>query len=156
MISRFFFEDHREIDALFARLRRDLSESQGAPGSDAGPLAESFHVLDQRLERHIRWEEELLFPAVERKAPELAQGPGRVMRLEHTQIRSYMRKIRESFAAPTFAADVLQNVRDLLQAVENILNEHNEKEETIYYPLCDRLLSSDEAAQVLDQIRKVT
>jgi hemerythrin-like domain-containing protein len=78
------------------------------------------------------------------------------MRLEHTKIRSYMRESRERFAAPTFAADVLQNVRDLLQAVENILNEHNEKEETIYYPLCDRLLSSDEAAQVLDQIRKVT
>ncbi len=154
MICSFFFEDHRRIDAMFSRLRRDLSESRGSPEPDAGRLAESFHVLDERLERHIRWEEEVLFPAVEGKAPGLARGPGRVMRLEHTEIRSYMRKLRECFAAPVHDDGVRQCVRDTFMAVESLLCEHNEAEETMYYPLCDHLFSSEEAALVLDRIHE--
>lgn len=154
MICRFLFEDHRKIDALFARLRRDLSELHGSPEANADTLAESFRVVDERLERHIRWEEQLLFPAAEAKAPELARGASRVMRLEHTQIRSYMNDIRIGFATPPLAAEGLERIRDMLQTAESLLNAHNEKEETVYYPLCDRLLTSEEAARVLDQVRE--
>ena len=154
MISRFFFEDHREIDALFNRLRRELGESQGAPESDSTLLAESFQTLDERLERHIRREEEVLFPAVEGKAPDLAHGPGSVLRSEHQQIRSYMSEIRDAFGVSELDDGVRQGIQDALRAVESLLGEHNEKEETVYYPLCDSLLTEEEAALVLDQVRE--
>ncbi len=153
MISSYFFEDHREIDVLFSRLRRELSASLGAGTADDDLLAESFRGLDERLEWHMRWEEEVLFPAVEGKLPELAQGPGRVMRLEHTDIRTHMRRAREALAASPLDDAARQVMQGALRTAESLLAEHNEKEETVYYPLCDSLLGPEESAIVVDRLR---
>ncbi len=153
MISSYFFEDHREIDALFSRLRREVATAMGAGASDEALLAESFRALAERLERHMQWEEEVLFPAVEGKMPELAHGPGRVMRLEHTDIRAHLRTVRHELATAALDETARQAIRGALRTAESVLAEHNEKEETVYYPLCDSLLTSEESAFVVDRLR---
>jgi hemerythrin-like domain-containing protein len=155
MINRFFSQDHREIDALIVKLRGDVSGPEGAPAMDAGSLAESFRAIEERLDRHIRWEEELLFPSVEERMPELADGPGRVMRGEHQEIRAHLRGIRDALDAAQPGAETLRAVRDGIAAVEAVLGEHNEKEEQVYYPLCDSLFTPEEAARFLDRIREM-
>lgn len=153
MIDRLFVEDHREIDALFTRLLQGLAASREAARDDAPALADAFHSVDERLERHIRWEEEILFPAVEERAPELADGPGQVMRLEHVEIRSCLQTARDAFAASALDDGAKQTIQGALRAAESLLAEHNEKEEAVYYPLCDELFTAEEASLLLDRIR---
>ena len=76
-ISAFFENDHREIDAILERTAFD------SPNAIV-----DFSEFDARLERHIRWEEELLFPAVAAKAPPLEMGPIRVMKMRILPISS--------------------------------------------------------------------
>lgn len=156
MVSGYCFEDHRKIDALFNRLLRDLTESRRSLEDDAPLLAEAFDNLQERLERHMGWEEDVLFPAVEDKAPDLAHGPGRVMRLEHDEIRSCLQKAREVLKAHESGDGAKQAMQRALRAAVSLLAEHNEKEETVYYPLCDNLLTAEEAALVLDRIQKAS
>jgi hemerythrin-like domain-containing protein len=86
-IAAFFARDHDEIDLIFGRLREDLKGATRAANPPYETLAREFDEFNGRLERHIRWEEEILFPAVEEKSPSLTDGPGRVMRMEHVEIR---------------------------------------------------------------------
>jgi hypothetical protein len=66
-ITEFFEKDHREIDAIFEKLTF----------LDAKADCSAFDEFDRRLERHIRWEEELLFPAIGAVNPMIEQGPPR-------------------------------------------------------------------------------
>lgn len=156
MVSGHFFDDHRKIDALLNRLLRDLKESQRPVEDNAPLLAKAFYNLEERLERHMRWEEGVLFPAIEAKAPDLAHGPGRIMRLEHGEIRSCLQKARAVFEAPESGDEATQAIRSALKTTAALLAEHNEKEETVYYPLCDHLLTAEEAAHILEQIQEPT
>jgi len=156
MISAYFFEDHRKIDASIARLRRDLDEFPLASSQvHLETLVEAFQALNAHLEQHMRWEEEVIFPAAEARMPELAQGPGRVMRREHVDIRSYLRRLQECFVRHELDEDTRHEIRRALGAAEGVLGEHNEKEETVYYPLCDRLFSAEEAERLLDRLQDV-
>ena len=76
-ISEFFATDHDEIDAILAAVNFD------APVEALARLKE----FDRRLERHIVWEEEVLFPAAARAEPGLGRGPIAVMKMEHVEIR---------------------------------------------------------------------
>lgn len=137
-ISSFFEQDHREIDALFAALRFEYP-AQALPG---------FEEFDRRLERHIRWEEEIVFPAVSGQAPHLGEGPIRVMRMDHEEIRrekaSVLKALREGNG--DLARSHAKSMRYLLQ-------EHNWKEEQVLYPSSDRLLPAESVSEILRRVR---
>jgi iron-sulfur cluster repair protein YtfE (RIC family) len=138
MISQFFEKDHREIDALLAAVDyRTPKESY-----------ESFHEFHMRLERHIHWEEGVLFPAVAQKAPQLEMGPIRVMLMEHEQIRASkaaaLRALKEGDG---------KLAQESARAMLSVLADHNAKEERILYPACDSYLSDVEAEALLTKVR---
>lgn len=156
MISAYLFDDHRKIDALFSRLLRDVDECQAGSLQDCvAALIEGFEAVHTRLERHMRWEEEVVFPAAEERMPELAQGPGQVMRSEHSDIRAYLREVQDRFAAGEFDEDARQKIRWALRAAEGVLAEHNEKEEQVYYPLCDSQFTAEEAGALLERMQAI-
>lgn len=136
-ISSFFEQDHREIDALFAGVLFD------SPKAALNP----FKEFDRRLERHINWEEEILFPAVSAKEPQLEMGPIRVMRMEHVDIRAH-----KAAALKTLGEGNGALAKNHAQAMLNVLKDHNFKEEQILYPACDQLLSVEDTAAVFARI----
>lgn len=139
-IAEFFENDHHEIDVLLEKV--DFTD---VPAAAAG-LAE----FDRRLERHIVWEEDVLFPAAARAMPALAQGPIAVMRVEHRTIRDLKSAAREALArgdGPSAKA----RVEEMLA----VLGPHNRKEEQILYPMCDRLLAGPAARVVLEAVGAV-
>mgnify|MGYP001562956985 CR=1 FL=1 len=136
-ISSFFEQDHREIDALFNGV---LFESPQA-------ALIAFKEFDRRLERHIHWEEEILFPAVSKKEPHLEMGPIGVMRMEHEEIRK-----NKAAALKALTEENGAQAKNHAQAMLNVLKEHNSKEEEILYPACDQLLSVEETSDILRQI----
>jgi len=154
-LGAYFARDHDEIDVLFAHLQSDLAAAISNPPGGAW-LVESFDEFDSRLERHIRWEEEALFPAVEGKASELALGPGRIMREEHEHIRKHKAAARLALAGGKREPAELEAAVKSLERMRQILLDHNLKEEAVYYPMSDELFSPAETVQVLARVRALT
>jgi iron-sulfur cluster repair protein YtfE (RIC family) len=119
---------HHRCDALFAAAER------AAEQGDWGTCARDFAAFSAELKQHFRTEEEILFPAFE-AATGMPEGPTRVMRMEHNQMRGLLAQM-----------DVTLSVRDAegfggsAETLLILMQQHNMKEENILYPLCDRTL----------------
>jgi uncharacterized protein (DUF2249 family) len=154
-IQAYFERDHEEIDVLLTFLRRDLAEADRHRERPSSAWARLFDDFNQRLERHIRWEEEILFPAVEQKSPALAFGPGRVMRMEHVEIRRLKGLAGDRLRENKTDAPSLQKAAQELDQMVAVLVGHNQKEEAVYYPMSDQMFSRSEAAELLKRVRSL-
>lgn len=136
-MQAFFNGDHREIHRLIDDTRQAVSAGVEGP----------FEEFRRRLELHIRWEEEFLFPVVTGKSP-LLHGASQVMRVEHAEIRGVLAEVRRRLDAgdPPGASD-------LLGALAHILADHNAKEEQVFYPESEAHLTSREWGRMLEAIR---
>jgi regulator of cell morphogenesis and NO signaling len=119
----------------------------------AGNLATAralFADFARGLGRHIRFEEEILFPAVEAKAGFTTHaGPTAVMRAEHVEIRSCLAGITAALAADGAGAAQIRS------RLADVLGGHNVKEERILYPLADRLLGAGGADALVAEIQRL-
>lgn len=136
-VSERLTKDHHRIDALLADLGAMI---------DDGELERAEYSLDDfatALRRHIRIEEDDLFPLVESR---LAQ-PIAVMKREHREILGWYDALKDSLArlergpASTALAELTQ-----------LLGLHDLKEEKILYPAIDRVLPADEKRALLERI----
>ena len=78
-ITAFFEQDHDRLDELFKTFQQ-LKRSDFAKAKDA------FKGFKFGLQRHIVWEEDLLFSLWEKKTGMTESGPTPAMRNEHRQI----------------------------------------------------------------------
>lgn len=134
-ISGFFEKDHDEIDAILA----------AADFSDPAAALPRLREFDRRLERHIAWEEESLFPAAARADQGMTGGPVAVMKMEHAAIRKTKTQALERLAAGDAAG-----ARVAVDEMLSILTSHNMKEEQILYPACDQILAATEVSRLID------
>lgn len=150
-IQESFQHDHGEIDELLTIFLGELHPliEKGSMGNNS--LIHKFEKFDHRLDQHIRWEEEILFPAVERKNPQIKDGPGKVMRMEHVEIRNLKHMILDELKTALQDATSLQKANSLLGQVISILKSHNMKEEQIYYPMADETLTEIEKKDILSR-----
>lgn len=138
-IREFFHEDHRRLDDLFRRYRQ-------AKGTEHPLARELFHEFAAGLQRHIVWEEEVLFPLWERRTGMSDGGPTEVMRGEHRQIRAILEAMDHKVQQGNFQTD--SEEADLL----NVLSLHNIKEERVLYPAIDQVASEEDRATVFRAI----
>lgn len=136
--------DHDRLDAL------EAAAFEKRAAGDLGAARELYGEFAVGLRRHIGFEEELVFPAFERKAgmPPTA-GPTAVMRAEHREIESLLEQIAAGMSDP---AAPVQTLRHRFHAV---LGDHNQKEEQILYPSTDDLLGEDESDGLVSQIQRL-
>jgi uncharacterized protein (DUF2249 family) len=97
-----------------------------------------FAIFRRGLIRHIRIEEDLLFPAFEIRAGLPPAGPTGVMREEHREIRLLLEELGLALGAGRERSLTLQ------RSLERLLVEHNRKEEAVLYPALDALLTDSE------------
>lgn len=118
----------------------DVEAMIGPNGSSdlTGFLA--FLRLDLAL--HFSLEEEALFPILARH-PHLAQGPVRVMNLEHAEFRNLVDRLDAAIRAGT-------GTQQSVVATEIIafLRAHIAKEEHVLFPMAGRALSDDEQLEI--------
>jgi uncharacterized protein (DUF2249 family) len=133
--------DHDRLDGLerhaFERLH--AGDVQGARSAWAS--------FETGLRRHIRFEEDLLFPAFEERSglsPD--RGPSAVMRSEHRDIESLLDGIGRALADG-------RDPQPWRRQLHALLGEHNLKEERIVYPTTDRLLSPEESDALVARIQ---
>ncbi|HEX6531604.1 MAG TPA: hemerythrin domain-containing protein [Nitrospira sp.] len=141
-ISSFFQNDHDRLDALWqsfqALKRQNFSKAK-----------ETFTQFKSGLERHIRWEEDVLFPLWEDKTGMSDGGPTFVMRHEHRRLEEQLRAIDRNVTEDN--ADDSQPEEALLA----LLAAHNLKEERVLYPAIDRVTTPEVCRDILRTIQEL-
>lgn len=121
--------DHRRCDDLYSEL-----ESAAGTGS-LTEVRKLWPDFARAMERHLRIEEEILFPAFEEVTGAHGHGPTHVMRSEHER----MRKRMAVMAARIDAGDA-QGFIDEGDTLLMLIQQHNVKEENMLYPMADQVL----------------
>ncbi|MBI3357337.1 MAG: hemerythrin domain-containing protein [Nitrospirae bacterium] len=142
-ISAFYEQDHDRLDELFQTFQR-------LKRSDFAEAKEAFKEFKIGLQRHIVWEEDLLFPLWEEKTGMSEGGPTSVMRNEHRQIGQQLEAIHQKVADQNPESDQEE------QALLNLLGAHNMKEERVLYPSIDNVTSAEERQTVFRNMKNIT
>lgn len=87
-VTPFYKHDHDELDGFFLKF-------QELKNQDYPQAKEYFKKFKFGLQRHIVWEEEILFPLFEEKTGMKDCGPTAVMREEHRQIGEYLEAVHK-------------------------------------------------------------
>jgi len=132
----FMGDDHDRLDSIFRGFRKNKAKSL-------------FHEFKIGLQRHIVWEEEILFPLFENKTGMHDIGPTAVMRAEHRQIKGFLEEIH------TKIANGDTDTSDLEDQLVEILAEHNSKEEDILYPWIDNSVSEKERKEAFEKMKNL-
>ncbi len=128
-LVEFFMGDHRACDAGWADLENALDAGQTA---DVGAKWQAFQG---QMLRHLAMEEQVLFPAFE-AATGMTSGPTQVMRMEHDQMRGVLAQMATAVEGGDF-----QNVLDLGDTLLMLIQQHNQKEEGVLYPMAGQHLA---------------
>ncbi len=108
-----------------------------------------FRKFKFGLQRHILWEEEILFPIFESKTGMKDTGPTAVMRQEHVLIKEALEMLHLKVQKNNPDSDAEEKV------LTDLLTSHNYKEESILYPAIDKLTSIEERAVLFQQMKGV-
>lgn len=133
-ISACMTADHRACDERFA------NAEQAAQNGDWALLTTEFSAFNQAMERHFAIEEEILFPAFERRTG-AGMGPTQVMRAEHAQIREVLAELRHCVDEKDAEAYLA-----LAETLLLLTQQHNLKEENVLYPIIDSVLDAEKEA----------
>jgi iron-sulfur cluster repair protein YtfE (RIC family) len=139
-ITRYLSWDHDRLDGLLSEATRRV---------DAGHLSDArslFTAFDEGLRRHIRVEEELLFPLFESRTG-MRNGPTAVMRTEHRSIEAELLRMRRGLDA----GDASEYATGLA-TLHGVLGPHNVKEEQVLYPTTDDLMEVPERLAFVDRL----
>ena len=141
-ISTMFDEDHDRLDELFKSFhllkRTDLAKAQQA-----------FADFKTGLQRHMVWEEDVLFPLWEKKTGMTEGGPTFVMRQEHREIGESLDAIDRKMQAQNPESDQEE------QAFMDLLERHNMTEEEVLYAAIDRATSADEREVAFQKMNNI-
>jgi len=141
-IFDYMAKTHVQCDELFAKAENLAAESKWSD------LSAAFKAVVDEIERHLKREENVLFPAAERVMGS-SGGPTQVMRMEHGQMRDLIESLSKVAA--------LEDKDEFLGEAETLLvlmQQHNMKEEQILYPMIDRMLGeqSDNYISAMEEI----
>jgi hemerythrin-like domain-containing protein len=141
-IRAFLTDEHRACDQSFVAMEEALSsgDPEQARSSCAGFVAE--------MERHFRREEDVLFPRFE-TATGMREGPTRVMRREHDEMRGLMRDLAE--AVDRGDRDTGLGIAETLLIM---IQQHNLKEEQVLYPMAESHLTA-QSDEILDRMARL-
>ena len=141
-ITAFYEQDHDRLDELFKTF-------QQLKQSDFAKAKESFKEFKVGLQRHIVWEEDILFPLWEKETGITEGGATSVMRAEHRQIEQQLEAIHGKVAEQDPNSDQAE------QALLNLLGSHNMKEERVLYPGIDRVTSVGERDTIFQNMKSI-
>ncbi len=140
-VTRYLSWDHDRLDGLLGEVTRRV---------EGGLLAQArslFTAFDEGLRRHIRIEEQILFPIFEARTGMKNGGPTVVMRTEHRTIEVELTRMRQALEVGD-ASEYGTGIANL----HGVLGPHNLKEENVLYPTTDDLLEPGERRELVDRL----
>jgi len=134
-------DDHVQMDGLFRTLRVAIVGRE--PGSAA-----IQEVFEQRLFRHMMWEEQALFPALRAADGRYPERKIESLVIDHARIREKLLQLASNIRESTWT-DAARAVEDLWVLLEG----HNRDEEKGVYTDADRMIPAAERIRLLNQWR---
>ena len=134
-INQHYSADHVHLHALFHRF-------QELKATDRPAARQVFLEFKGELERHIRWEESILFPCFDQKYSHLQYSPLPTLHREHGQILVCLDDIAQKLGREDFDTEADE------KNIEAALIRHNKKEEQDLFPALDKILDERERAAV--------
>jgi len=141
-ISTMFDEDHKRLDALFKSF-------QTLKRTDFPKAKSAFLEFKAGLQRHVAWEEEVMFPLWEKKSGMTGGGPTIVMRNEHREIWECLESLARKIQAQNPETDREEEI------LLDLLDRHNMSEEEVLYPEMDHLISPEEREVAFRAMEKI-
>ena len=143
IISSYMRNEHRTCDDLFATAEKSVIDG------DFEKAEEQFLLFSNETLRHFKKEEESLFPTFEELTGS-TEGPTRIMKFEHEQVRGLLGKM----------ADAIENkdsdaYLSLAESMMILLQQHNMKEEQMLYAMCDRTIPQDIKEKTLEAMKTI-
>jgi hemerythrin-like domain-containing protein len=143
IITNYMRDEHRACDELFVGAEKFVIDG------DFQKAQEEFLLFADETLRHFKKEEDELFPTFE-EITGSDEGPTRVMRFEHDQVRGLMGKMAEA---------IENNDKDsylsLAESMMILLQQHNMKEEQMLYTMCDRVMSPDVKEKTINAMKEI-
>jgi regulator of cell morphogenesis and NO signaling len=115
-VHQYFTDDHRRLDDL-------IRTFQAEKRKDFARAKQAFREFLRGLQRHIVWEEEILFPSFEERSGMGSGGPTDVMRAEHRLITAALDELHEHVRRVDPECDAET------ERLVDLLSVHNRKEE---------------------------
>ncbi|MBT3771398.1 MAG: hemerythrin domain-containing protein [Euryarchaeota archaeon] len=132
-LRAFFSKDHSRLDSIFNKCRKNGY-------SNSIDLLKEFAT---GLIQHIIWEEEYLFPVFEQVTGMTQEGPTVIMRQEHHTIQELLYDLltlaEKGDVDPTLPA-----------ALEGILLQHNQAEESVLYEAVDSMVTPESQTELIN------
>jgi iron-sulfur cluster repair protein YtfE (RIC family) len=129
---------HRHLDDMLDRVEMAVEVGNW------GESRRRFAVFRKDLEEHMRLEEELMFPSLE-AATGSRRGPIPVMRAEHAEIIFALSAIELLIAEEQPVAEPLADLEARLAA-------HHLKEESVLYPMFERMAPQEAYAALAAEV----
>jgi len=140
-VTAYLSWDHERLTGL-------LDDAEfGVEAGDFDGAADRCREFEGGLARHMRLEEEVLFPLFEARAG-LVDGPTAVLRAEHREIERAAALVREGLERHDTEA-----FHDGLSFLRATLRCHDSKEEHILFPTIDVLLTERERLALTERLQ---
>jgi len=143
IISNYMKTEHRECDETFAAAEKSVIDG------DFETAEKQFLLFSNETLKHFKKEEELLFPTFEEISGS-SEGPTKIMRYEHVQVRGLMGKMAE--AVENKDTDAYLSIAESMMI---LLQQHNMKEEQMLYAMCDRVIPQERKESTLESMKKI-
>jgi hemerythrin-like domain-containing protein len=143
IISSYMRNEHRDCDELFT-----VAEKSVIDGNFEEAEKQFLLFADETL-KHFKKEEDSLFPTFEEISGS-TEGPTRVMRHEHDQVRGLIGKM--AGAVENRDADAYLSMAESMMI---LLQQHNMKEEQMLYAMCDRMIPPEQKESILVTMKAI-
>ena len=140
-LKEFMTQDHN-------RLERILRDFLSVGDEELAQARKLFHEFKIGVERHLAWEEEVLFPSIECRTGMQAPGPSTLVRSQHRQIREFLEKIFARILNGESAKEAQRELIDLLAL-------HSREEERVLYPWVDLCLCLEEKEEAIERMKRL-
>jgi iron-sulfur cluster repair protein YtfE (RIC family) len=138
-IKTFMAADHQRLDGM-------LMEFQRLKEIDQVQARKLFHEFKVGIDRHLAWEEKILFPMIESRTGLNMPGPATITRAAHQEIKKLLEEIYDQVIKKEVWAEALEG-----RLVEMLLS-HGEEEKRILYPWIEQSLGEAEREEALDRM----
>jgi hemerythrin-like domain-containing protein len=105
---------------------------------------------------HHGKEEDVLFPELERRGVKRDGGPIGVMLMEHDLGRGHVRAMLEGLdRLRRGEANAVTAIHENARAYRDLLRAHTHKENSVLFPMADRLVPEEVARNMMEQFEKI-
>jgi len=143
IISNYMKSEHRECDESFSAAEKSVIDG------DFEAAEKQFLLFANETMQHFKKEEESLFPTFEEISGS-SEGPTKIMRYEHEQVRGLIGKMAETIENKDSDAYL-----SIAESMMILLQQHNMKEEQMLYAMCDRMIPQDVKESTLETMKSI-